>query len=140
MEFTAELALRDIKMFSQTTVEDCEKIAKEVAQKIMRPDVREGTPIGPGRDGKHLKDGWVYGTIKGKNTSTSAILNKVDKQYYGVRNRLKPTIVHLVNFPHRIVIRGVDTGKKTKGDPFVDRTSEKGFIELEHRLDKYFNG
>ena len=132
--------LKDIKLFSLTTIEDCEKIAKEV-QKQMKRDIKPVTPVGTGLNSKgedvgHLRDSWVLGTLKAKK-SGSSILN-VDGKLYGVRSKTKPMLVHLVNFPHRIFVRGVDTGKKTNPVPFVDNVSAKGAEELDRRLKDYF--
>lgn len=132
--------LRDIAMYAQSTVEDCQNIAKEVQEK-MKTDIAPVTPVGKGDRGGHLRDGWTAATIRLRNSSAvtvgSSTVN-LDSKLYAVRNRKKPQLVHLVNFPHRIVVHGQDTGRKTAGNPFVDRISEEGQRELDRRLTEYF--
>ena len=140
MSIGEEIA-RDIAKYAMTTIEDCEEIAKDVQEK-MKSDIVPVTPVGRGDRKGHLKDGWTAATVRiGDHTATS-ILNSsainLDRKLYAVRNRKKPQLVHLVNFPHRIVVHGQDTGRMTAGNPFVDRISEEGQRELDRRLAEYF--
>lgn len=140
--------IKDVWKWTEQERTDCEKIAKAV-QKEMLARIPGETPVGRGKGG-HMRDNWVKGDIKLKDGGGTL---------YGVRNKLKPSLVHLVNFPHRIVVMAlsnnstgtatfkhvytdlyrVDTGKYTKGNPFVDRVQEWGINELNRRLSEYFN-
>lgn len=148
--------LADIKLYATENVRKAEEIAKDV-QKQMKKEIK---PITPYRDYSktgpedrvardiaakkgHLKDKWGVGQIKAKNKG-SAILN-LDGKYYGVRSLNKPMLVHLLNFPHKIVLWGHPTNrmsvpKDRHKNPvqWVDQISEKGQNELDARLKKYF--
>lgn len=126
--------LRDIAMYAQSTVEDCHNIAKEVQEK-MKTDIVPVTPVGKGKDG-HMKDSWSTVSLVLRDKSSAAI--NLGGRLYGIANKKKYELVHLVNFPHRIVVHGQDTGRKTAGNPFVDRISEEGQRELDRRLTEYF--
>lgn len=123
-----EQMARDMNIWSEQQKRDVDQIAKEV-QSQMRQRVKDNTPTGPGKDG-HLKSGWTKKDF--------VLRQRAGAKIYGVRSRNKPMIVHLVNFPHRIVVHGHDTGRKTQGDPFVDQAEAWGQAELDRRLDAYF--
>lgn len=82
----------------------------------------------------HLRDGWISGTIKSKKKGS--IILKQDSMYYAVRSKNKPALVHLLNFPRKIVLWGRPTNRKTNPKPFVDNVSEEGYQELEKELEK----
>lgn len=135
----------DILKYTDKVKSDCDKIAKDV-QKQMLAQIPSETPVGEygindkRRQREHMRDGWVKSTMK---------LKKSDGRLYAVRNRTKPSVVHLVNFPHRItaieyqgstaapLLYRTEKGK-TQGDPFVDRVQDKGTEELDRRLNEYF--
>ena len=141
---------KDIRQYSEQVKSDCEKIAREV-QADMLAMIPSRTPVGKGDRNGHLRDGWVKGDIRLKSGAGTL---------YGVRSKNKPSIVHLVNFPHRIVtmargnneqgtatFRHVGTALyrtaaagMTHGDPFVDEVQDEGVQELDERLTRYFNG
>ena len=158
MSIATELE-EDLRKYSEQIKSDTEKIAKDV-QSEMLARIPSRTPVGDygERDNKknrilaakgHLRDGWAKGTIKLKSGGGTL---------YGVRSKNKPSLVHLVNFPHRIIVMAyggndtgtetfrhvinvyrTDTNKKTKGDPFVDEVQDEGVQELDRRLTEYFN-
>lgn len=139
MSLATELE-KDLREYSETIKSDCEKIAKEV-QADMLAAIPSRTPVGLGNRNGHLKDGWVKGNIKVRDK---------DAMLYGVRSKNKPTVVHLVNFPHRIIAleyRGASGSPllyraekgMTKGNPFVDEVQDEGIRELDERLRRYFN-
>ncbi len=135
----------DILKYTDKVKSDCDTIAKDV-QKQMLSQIPSETPVGEygindkRRRQEHMKDGWIKGTIK---------LRDQRGTLYGVRNKTKPSVVHLVNFPHRItaieyqgsasspLLYRADKGM-TKGDPFVVRVQDKGVEELDRRLNEYF--
>ena len=146
-----ELA-QDFMIYTQQMVEQADAAAKEV-QKDMKKQIKPVTPYrdytktGPEdrvareiADKKgHLKDKWTTGQIKTRNKG-SAIL-KMDSKYYAVRSSNKPMLVHLLNFPHRIVLWGRPTNRMTvpknrngNAEQFVDKISEKGQQELDQKL------
>lgn len=136
----------DILKYTDKVKSDCDKIAKGV-QKQMLAEIPQETPVGVygARDKRrlreHMKDGWVKDSIR---------LKKSGGRLYAVRNAVKPSVVHLVNFPHRItateyagsgsarLLYRTDKGM-TQGDPFVDRVQDKAVDELDRRLREYFN-
>lgn len=131
---------KDIRQYSEQVKSDCEKIAREV-QADMLTRIPSRTPVGKGDRNGHLKDGWVKGDIRLKSGAGTL---------YGVRSKNKPTVVHLVNFPHRIIAleyRGASGSPllyraekgMTKGNPFVDEVQDEGVRELDERLRRYFN-
>lgn len=157
----AEELDKDLRAYSEQIKSDCDRIAKEVQAKMLA-EIPSRTPVGDygTHDNKknrinesvgHLRDGWAKGDI---------VLRNSGGKLYGVRSKNKPQLVHLVNFPHKIVAmaygdnsRGTatfrhvatdlyrtDTGKMTKGDPFVDEVQDEGAEELERRLSEYFGG
>lgn len=119
---------RDVRRWSEEIKTETAKIARAV-QTDMLNRIPAGTPVGDGDHGGHMRDNWVKGDIRLKDGGGTL---------YGVRNKLKPSVVHLVNFPHRIVVHGVDTGRYTEGDDFVDRVQDWGVNELDRRLKDYF--
>lgn len=118
---------RDVRRWSEEIKTETAKIARAV-QTDMLAKIPAETPVGRGDHGGHMRDGWVKGTIQLKDSGGTL---------YGVRNKLKPFMVHLVNFPHRIVVHGVDTGRYTEGNDFVDRVQDWGVNELDRRLRDY---
>lgn len=80
----------------------------------------------------HLRDGWVSGTITSKKKGS--VILKQNSMYYAVRSKNKPQLVHLLNFPHRIVLWGRPTNRMTNPKPFVDIVSEKGQDMLDKEL------
>lgn len=146
MSFSDEFD-RDLRQYCDQTKKDCIKIAKQV-QAHMLAEIPSRTPVGqytPGdrkNEKGHLRDSWIKGTIKLKDGRG---------MLYGVRSESKPSLVHLVNFPHRIaVIEAVGSGSSrllyradrgmTKGDPFVDEVQDEGVKMLDELLERYFNG
>lgn len=82
----------------------------------------------------HLREGWVSSTIKSKKKGS--VILKQDSMYYAVKSRNKPALVHLLNFPRKIVLWGRPTGRKTNPTPFVDNVSDEGYKLLEEELEK----
>lgn len=158
-----EVMLKDMCKYSFDTIEGCQEIAEQVRAK-MKEDIDPLTPYGTGEIRRvtgghfdeysdwvkeytvkkvgHLKGNWRgYNITVGDHTTLqhydeSTI--KLGRTIYGVRNIKKPQLVHLINFKHRIFSHGKDTGKMTKGNPFVDEITMQGTEELERRLDEYF--
>lgn len=157
----AEELDKDLRKYSDEIVSDCDRIAKDVQAQMLNT-IPSRTPVGyyGTRDNKknrinaekgHLSEGWVRGYITLKNDAG---------KLYGVRSKNKPHLVHLVNFPHRIVamaygdnssgtatfkhvaanVYRTDTGKMTAGNPFVDKVQDEGVAELDRRLSAYFGG
>ena len=148
MAMSADM-LKDIKLYARSTIEDCEKLAKKVQRKMKREipsttPYRDYSTTGPedkvarqiAAEKGHLRDDWGLTTFKSKKKGTQIL--KIDSKYYGVRSRNKPQLVHLLNFPRKIVLWGKPTNRTTHPTPFVDNESQKGMAELEKLLDQYF--
>jgi hypothetical protein len=159
--------LRDYGLYTETMLSDVDAIAKEVQAK-MAQDIDPVTPYGTGmgrkKTGSHFSGGkWVndytktrVGHLKGNwkpydikvgdhtvqaNLDESAIV--VGRTIYGVRNKKKPMLVHLINFSHAVWAHGQNTGVYTHSRPpleFVDKISGQGEAEMRRRLDMYFGG
>ncbi|MBR4544317.1 MAG: hypothetical protein IKO53_08950 [Lachnospiraceae bacterium] len=138
----------EIGIYTQEVAQRADKAAKKVRNEMRKELLGSITPYreydltGSGdrvareiaETKGHLRDGWVSGTIKSKKKGS--IILKQDSMYYAVRSKNKPALVHLLNFPHRIVLWGRPTNRKTNPKPFVDEVSEKGYQELEKELEK----
>ena len=141
MDSIGDMMLRDIAEYAASTVEECEKIARDV-QKHMKENIAPLTPYGKGDRSGHLRDSWGTATVRIGDRTASAMYGgskiNLDRRIYGVYSRTKPQLVHLLEFPHRIVVHGQDTGKMTTARPFVDYISRQGQEELDRRLEEYF--
>lgn len=100
--------LRDIRRYSEEILRKIDQAGQELNAEMLR-EVRADTPVGAGTQSGHLKQGWrkkAYGATGRKVAS-----REYSGAVYVVRNVNKPTLTHLLNFPHRIVIHGRDTGR-----------------------------
>ncbi len=73
----------------------------------------------------YFRSGWTVGTI--------AIANG---KLYGVRNKHMPTVTHLINFDHDLVVHGIRNGV-VHGSGFVDAVQEWAERELDKRLSEF---
>lgn len=99
--------LNDIKRYNSENMQKIDEKAKQI-QKEMLVAVRSDTPVSTVND-MHLKQQWKaksYGAT-GKRVGNS----KYNGAVYAVRAAKKWQLPHLLNFPHRIVVHGIDTGK-----------------------------
>lgn len=75
----------------------------------------------------YFKSGWAKGTIK------------IDGgRLYGVRNKHMPTVTHLLNFDHDLVVHGVRSGS-VNGTGFVDAVQEWAEQEFDSRLSEFLD-
>lgn len=107
--------LMGIKGYCSENLEKIDSAANALMKK-MKNDVTADTPTGEGRGGAHLKSGWAakaYGAV-GRRVGS----DKFDGAVYVVRNKKKPQLVHLLNFPHEKVLWGKRVGGMV--DPVMD--------------------
>ncbi|MCM1579097.1 MAG: hypothetical protein NC078_09905 [Ruminococcus sp.] len=78
----------------------------------------------------HMRIGWVKDEMKPKK----------HKKMFIVRSRNKPTVIHLVSFPHAHFSHRRATGTVTKEDSFIAAAQLKANEELQRRLDEKLNG
>lgn len=134
-------------LYTQEVAQKADKAAKKIRNEMRKEIIpvtpyRDYTQTGPedrvARENAekhgHLRDGWISGTIKSRKKGS--VILKQDSMYYAVRSKNKPALVHLLNFPRKIVLWGRPTNRKTNPKPFVDEVSEKGYQELEKELEK----
>ena len=120
--------LNDIKRYNQANLEKIDEAAKRI-QAEMLVAVRNDTPVSEEND-EHLRQQWqkkAYGAT-GKRVGS----NKYNGAVYAVRAKKKYQLVHLINFPHRIVVHGIDTGKMST--PVMTIPELKDYYQ--DRLDK----
>lgn len=99
--------LNDIKRYNIENLSKIDEAAKKI-QKEMLVAVRNDTPVSEKND-EHLKKQWqakAYGA-----TGSRVGSSKYNGAVYAVRAKQKYQLPHLLNFPHRIVVHGMDTGK-----------------------------
>lgn len=78
----------------------------------------------PGR----TKAGWIKSTVKLNGTTV-----------YAVRNKNRPSVIHLLNFDHDHFSHGKCTGE-VKGTGFVDKVQNEGANELHRAIREIFEG
>lgn len=72
----------------------------------------------------YFRNGWTTGQIKLKNG-----------MIYGARNKNMPTVVHLVHYPHRLIVHGVSKGT-VYGSHFLEHAEEWGAERLNDEIKK----
>ncbi len=153
-EHLCDAILGDIKKWTGEKQKEIEKSARKIQNQI-KQKLEETTPVEnyPYNNGVKMeivvqrrkkikaikahaerqpglmKSGWTKATLKNK-----------DKKYViGVRNKAVPSLVHLVNFDHRVVAHKKDTGVMYHGSHFVDKVQEWGQKEFEKEIEKILN-
>ena len=121
-----------IKQYCEGNLEKIDTAAKDLMKK-MKEDIKADTPTGAGVGG-HLKSGWAakaYGAT-GKRIGSS----KYDGAVYAVRNKVKPTLVHLLNFPHEKVLWGKRVGGEVEPVMNMPEIREKYQEELNKEIER----
>ena len=152
MGYMGEEILLDIKKYCEDNLRKIDEAAKKLETEMLE-EIRENTPESEreyffsrshstGQNKVYflnnipLKKGWrkkAYGATGSRIDS-----NNYKGAVYAVENVNKPKIVHLVNFQHRIVVHGHDTGLML--DPVMkipeirDKYQEKLNEEIERIL------
>lgn len=127
--------LPDIKKYNAENLKKIDEAALRL-QKEMLEAVKADTPVNEENEGEHLKDQWEakpYGATGRKVGST-----QYNGAVYSVRAKKKYQIVHLLNFPHRIIAWGNDTERTSTPVMFMpmirDEYQEKLNKEIERIL------
>lgn len=114
--------ISELQAYNNAVVGDMEKLGEKLAKKT-REKLKETSPKKSG-GGKHYADGWAVTHIKEAGGA---------KQRTIVYNKLKPTLVHLLENGHLIG----DTGKRTRPIKHVEPAQnqineewEKGVEEI----------
>ncbi len=150
---------RDIEKWTTENVKKIETEAKKI-QKQMKKKLEEATPIrnypynggtvmkivvsrrknakaikepAEHQPGTFKKTGWSSVTLKEKFARNNSV-----QFTYGVRKKVFPTLVHLLNFDHDVVAHGERTGVVVHGSRFVSDVQEWGRKELEKKIKEIF--
>lgn len=133
MSSLGDEVLKDIKSYCTENLTKIDDAAKDLMKK-MKTEIKSDTPVGDGRDSGHLNSGWAakaYGAT-GRRVGS----DKYNGAVYAVRNTKKPTLVHLLNFPHEKVLWGKRVGGEVEPVMNMPEIRERYQEELDKEIER----
>ena len=132
-----ESIVNDISRWTEDRARKIDEAGKRI-QEEMIPEVSAVTPVRQrGGDGKHMKDAWVRQEITVRGGMSYGMTG--NGKVYGVRNKLRPTVEHLLNFGHSLILHDKFI-KEVHGSRFVTNISDRRQAEFEREIERILNG
>lgn len=132
-----ESIVNDISRWTAERARKIDEAGKRI-QEEMIPEVSAVTPVRQrGGDGRHMAQAWVRQEITVRGGMSYGMTG--NGKVYGVRNSLRPTVVHLLNSGHSLILHDKYI-KEVHGSRFVTNISDRRQAEFEQEIERILNG
>lgn len=114
----AEIA-KTLKQYAEDVKVNSQEAAVEVAKGTVK-DLKETSPVGPGRKGIHYYKNWTYASYR----AGAEVYNKAPSY----------RLTHLLEKGHQLMRGGRKIGKDVPAYPHIEPAERRAIEEYEHKL------